>query len=72
MNKKACLKGTKIVIENDLTVEEREIQTKLKDAAKIEREAGRNVRVGYQKLIIDGTTYHWDKTESKLQNKTKN
>lgn len=57
MTNKNKLKGTKIIIENDLTKKELEIQRDIRLIAKEEREQGKQVKVGYQKLIINGQTW---------------
>lgn len=57
------LKGTKIYIENDLTKEERRIQTELVKIAKDEREKGSRVKIGYKKLVINNVSYEWNEME---------
>lgn len=61
--KKDKLTGTGIFINDDLSKEERETQKKLREKAKIERAAGRNVRIGHGKIFIDG---NWFKATGEL------
>lgn len=63
MDKKGLLKGTKIYIDNDETLEERKIQAELRSIAREERKKGKEAKVGYQKIFIDGERYDWDPTE---------
>ena len=53
MKMKGLLKDTNIFIENDQTYEERKIQAELRKIMKEEKEKGRKVKMGYQKIIID-------------------
>lgn len=59
MRKKRELKGTEIYIENDMTIKEREIQKQLRGISKAEKNKGKNVKVGYQKISINDKTYKW-------------
>ena len=43
-----------IFIDDDLSKEERDIQKKVREAAKIERRKGKKISVGFQKLKING------------------
>lgn len=72
MKSKNKLNGTNIYIENDLTVEERVIQTTLRKMAKDEREKGNKVVVKYNKIIINNKTWVWDKKLKNLAPKTIN
>lgn len=60
MKNKAKLKEERIYINNDLTIEERNIQKNLVRISKEQKELGKNVKIGYQKLIIEGKTYVWE------------
>ena len=60
MKMKGLLKDTNIFIENDQTYEERKIQAELRKIMKEEKEKGRKVKMGYQKIIIDEVRYDWD------------
>jgi polysaccharide deacetylase 2 family uncharacterized protein YibQ len=44
----------KIFIDNDITKPEREIQKKLGTIAKEEKREGKEVKVGYRKITIEG------------------
>lgn len=66
MKSKKQLKGNNVYIEDDLPREERRIQYELRKAAKELRETGKTVRVGFQKLIINGRCHYWDKTLDKI------
>lgn len=59
MKNKYLLNGSDIYIENDMTVMEREIQSKLRKIAKEEKGKGNKVQVKYQKIIINTSTYTW-------------
>jgi hypothetical protein len=55
-----------IFIDDDLTRTEREMQTKLREKAKEEREKGNKVKVGYGKIMIGDRWYRWSAREKKL------
>lgn len=57
MRNKGILKGKKIYIDDDLTKNEGEIQKKLRTRAKEEKEKGKKVKVGYNKIFIDNKWY---------------
>ena len=59
MKGKKKLKGTNIYIENDMTRTERNIQWNISQIAKGERDKGRRVKTGYQKLIINNKIWEW-------------
>ena len=59
MRNKRKLRGQEIFIENDMTRQEREIQAAIRFRAKQERERGNSVRIGYQRLQINGTWENW-------------
>lgn len=61
MRGKNKLKGTTIYIDNDLTREERYIQKELRNIAKEERGKGKSVKIKYQKLLIKGKVYKWNR-----------
>lgn len=54
MSGKSRLRGTQIYIDHDLTKIEADIQKKLREMAKVEREKGKTATVGYQKMFING------------------
>lgn len=57
------LKGTEIYIENDMTLQERKIQKKLRQMARDEKEKGNEAKVGYRKLTINNKVYLWEEIE---------
>lgn len=70
MKNKYKLKGSQIYVDRDLTKCESEIQKKLRDRAKLEREKGHSANVGYQKIFINGICWTWsmDKNDVILKN----
>lgn len=66
MKKKSALKGKKVYINDDLSPKEREIQKKIMDKATVERDNKKQVKIGYQKIQIDGIWYRWAKDEETL------
>ena len=56
-----------------MTKEERIIQKKLRRIAQLERNKGKRFKVGYQKIVIEGEIWRWNKKKMGLiQTKTKN
>lgn len=66
------LKTEKIFIQNDLTKKEREQRRQIWTRAKEERDNGKTVQIGYNRIFIDGIEWRWNKIECKLEQKTKN
>lgn len=63
--KLGSLKTMKVYIDNDLTRREQEVQRKIREVAKNERSKGKEARVGYNKLWINGEKWVWNgRTES--------
>lgn len=60
MKGKNKLRGTKKYIDDDLTKEERAIQAGLRSIAKSEKSKGKETKVGYKKIFIDGVRWTWD------------
>lgn len=60
-------KDVEVYINDDMTKVEREIQGKIRKVAQQERERGKRVKIGYQKIIIDGQQYRWNREEEKLE-----
>ena len=58
MNKRK-LQATDIFISNDRTLKERAIQIELQKIADVERKQGKEVKLGYQKITIDGAVRVW-------------
>ncbi|XP_050516647.1 uncharacterized protein PF3D7_1120000-like [Diabrotica virgifera virgifera] len=71
---KAKLKGKDIFIDSELTRNEQKIQKKIRDIAREEKKKGAIVKVGYQKLEVNGKKMKWDHRSQKLTeaNKLKN
>lgn len=67
MSHKKQLKGSTIFLDNDLTKEEREIQRKIWQVAKGEREKGKDVKIGHQKIRIDGKWVYWQEQAGREQ-----
>lgn len=69
MENKNKLKTRKreIYINNDMTKEERKIQQEIRKIAKIEKSKGKTVRVGYQKVTMDGVVWKWNKEKEILE-----
>ena len=53
--------GTKCYINDDLTTEERKIQSRLRRRTREGRERGENVKVGYRKMLINVEV--WDRSD---------
>lgn len=72
MENKSKLKNLKerVFIDNEPTKSELEIQQRIWDEIKEKNIKGKNVRVGYQKAVIDGKEWKWDRTEEKLKENT--
>lgn len=66
-NKLRQYKDAMIFIENDLTVKEREEQKKIRDIAKQEREKGKNVQIGFNRLTVDGVRWKWNRNKGVLE-----
>lgn len=60
MEKRNKLKGSKVYIDNDMTVKERKIQKELRDVGRHERQKGSVVKVMYQKININNEIYKWE------------
>lgn len=67
LKKKGMLKGINLWIEEDLTEREKEIQEWLGKIAKEEEEGGREVRMGYLKINIEGNWYEWDEGAGRIE-----
>ncbi|KAJ3621869.1 hypothetical protein MTP99_002421 [Tenebrio molitor] len=53
-----------IMLNDDLTKEERETQKKLRELSREERDAG---KIGYRKIQINGDWFRWDERQEKLK-----
>lgn len=58
--------GEPIYIDSDLPKEDREVQAKLRAIARTKRAEGRDVRVGFRKLKIDGEWITYDPTATEI------
>ena len=58
MRAKGMLRGKKCCIDNDLTIEERKIESRLRSRVREGKERGENVKVEYRKMFINGEV--WD------------
>lgn len=64
MKKKNLDKG--IYIDDDLTRREREIQERLRRMAREEKEKGKEVKIGYKKISVNGKWFKWNEKENCL------
>lgn len=55
-----------VFINRDMTRKEREINARIRKIAREEKNKGRNIRVGYNKLMLDDRQYVWDKDKDEL------
>lgn len=61
--------GERIYINNDLTLEEREMQKQIRGRAREEKSEGKLVRVGLGRITIDGREWKWNRGAGKLEAK---
>ena len=66
MTAKSKLGNKRIYIEDDLTQEERIIQYQLRKIAREKKREKIPVTIGYQKIVINGKVYKWDKEQNKI------
>jgi hypothetical protein len=68
---KEKLRGNKeterIFIENCLTKQEREIQKKLRTIVKEEKREGKEMKVEYKKITIEGVQWRWNEERGSLE-----
>lgn len=67
MKLKNRLGDRKVYIDNDLTWEEREVQKSLRERARVERERGRRVKIGYRKICIEDKWINWENLEERRE-----
>lgn len=67
MRNKNKLANTEIYIDHDLTVEEREVQRKIAQAAKVARRENSRVKIGCRKMCVDGKWIRWEEIKRKLE-----
>lgn len=71
MANKAKLKNIreeKVFINEDMTKKEREKQKLIRLFAKSEKEKGKEVKIGYNKVIVNGEPWRWNKNIEKIEN----
>lgn len=61
--KKSKLKDKKLYIDNDSTKKERDVQKEIAKIAKMKRERGDQVKIGYRKLMVNERTFIWKEEE---------
>lgn len=67
MINKCKLRGSNIFIENDLTWEDRKIQGKINKWAWEERNKGKEVKVGYRRVRVEGVWKKWEEIDKVLE-----
>lgn len=72
MSNKHKLKGTKIYIDNDMTLKERIIQAEIRKIAREEIGKGHKIKVGYRKITIEGEEHMWDEKKNGVRKRSKN
>lgn len=66
MEQKFKLKGGSVFLEHDLSWEEKKVQERLNRWAEIEREKGRDIKVGFAKVRVGGVWKKWEEVEREL------
>lgn len=69
MNNKYKLKykrNEKIFLNNDMTKQERIVQRQIRKLAKDEKEKGKEVKIGYNKVTINGEVWRWNRVNEKI------
>ncbi|CAL1671879.1 unnamed protein product [Lasius platythorax] len=66
MKVKKKLGSRRVYIDHDLTMEEREVQRKLRERAREEKMEGRRVKVEYRKIEIQRKLYVWSEERSEV------
>lgn len=70
MANKAKLKERKeerVFINNDMTKKEREKQKEIRMFAKLENQKGKEVKMGYNKVSVNGQEWRWDKETNRMK-----
>lgn len=57
----------RIFIDSELTKKEQEIQKRIRNIAKQERDKGNQTKIGYKKLIVNGKQWRWDDDKDQLR-----
>lgn len=63
------IRGQKVYINNDRTKREREIEKNIRKIANDERQKGKQVKIGYEKLTINGEIWTWNDENEELEMK---
>ena len=61
------LKEQRIYINNDMSKVEREIQAVIRKKAKEQKEKGMQVKIGFQKMVVNGVLWRWSKEGNTLE-----
>lgn len=69
MKNKSKLGNSKIYIEDDLTIKERNIQAEIYKVMKRERENNKRANAGYKRLWIEGKEFRWSEEKNELEEK---
>ena len=64
------IQSGKIFITSDLTERERQIQKEIKEIRDEEKKKNSNVKMGYQRLFVEGKKYIWNKEKKCLEDNT--
>ena len=67
LKEKAKLKGRDIFIDSELTKTKRGIQKCIRDVYRIEKGKGAKIKVGYQKLNVNGQMMKWNHANKRLE-----
>ena len=54
----------RVFISDDMSKEEREIQAKIRVKAKEEKDKGQQVKIGFQKVIVNNDIWKWNKAKN--------
>ncbi|KAL3266614.1 hypothetical protein HHI36_010778, partial [Cryptolaemus montrouzieri] len=66
-NELGQLVGEKIYINDDSSKKDREIQGHIRGIASAERKDGKNVKIGYRKLFIEGEKWVWNDNQARFE-----
>ena len=66
-NKLRKLSGKTIYVDNDYPVKKQQVQRNIRKRAAEERQKGNQVRVGYQKMVVDGKEWKWNEEKSDFE-----
>lgn len=61
------LRSERIYINHDMTKMEREKAKEIRKTAKQEMEKGKKVKIGYNKIVVEGTSWRWNRNTEKLE-----